>query len=76
MINRIKRYIEEQNMFAEGDYVVAGVSGGADSICLLCVLLEISQDIPVTIFFSRDVFWTVRGMSFCILQRRQGRRTP
>ena len=32
--------------------------------------------IPVTIFFSRDVFWTVRGMSFCILQRRQGRRTP
>ena len=49
MINRIKRYIEEQNMFAEGDYVVAGVSGGADSICLLCVLLEISQDIPVTI---------------------------
>lgn len=26
--------------------------------------------------FSRDVFWTVRGMSFCILQRRQGRRTP
>lgn len=36
----------------------------------------VSQDIPVTIFFSRDVFWTVRGMSFCILQRRQGRRTP
>ena len=49
MINRIKRYIEEQNMFAEGDYVVAGVSGGADSICLLCVLLEISQNIPITI---------------------------
>ena len=36
MIDSIKRYVQEQNMFAEGDYVVAGVSGGADSICLLC----------------------------------------
>lgn len=33
MIDSIKRYVQEQNMFAEGDYVVAGVSGGADSIC-------------------------------------------
>ena len=61
MINRIKRYIEEQNMFAEGDYVVAGVSGGADSICLLCVLLEISQNIPI------------RSMS-CILIMESGRK--
>lgn len=49
MINRIKSYVQEQNMFAEGDYVVAGVSGGADSICLLCVLLELAADIPMTI---------------------------
>ena len=25
MIDSIKRYVQEQNMFAEGDYVVAGV---------------------------------------------------
>lgn len=29
-----------------------------------------------TIFFSRDVFWTARGMNFCILQTRQKRRMP
>lgn len=49
MIDSIKRYVQEQNMFAEGDYVVAGVSGGADSICLLCVLLEVRLEIPMTI---------------------------
>lgn len=49
MIDSIKRYVQEQNMFAEGDYVVAGVSGGADSICLLCVLLELRLEIPMTI---------------------------
>ena len=47
MIDSIKRYVQEQNMFAEGDYVVAGVSGGADSICLLCVLLELRLEIPM-----------------------------
>ena len=49
MIDSIKKYVQEQNMFAEGDYVVAGVSGGADSICLLCVLLELRLEIPMTI---------------------------
>lgn len=33
-------------MIEEGDTIVAGVSGGADSVCLLFVLLKIREKIP------------------------------
>ena len=33
-------------MIGENDCIVAGVSGGADSICLLFVLLELQKRIP------------------------------
>ena len=39
MLQRIQSYIEQFHMFADVDYIVAGVSGGADSMCLLRVLL-------------------------------------
>ncbi|MBQ7942950.1 MAG: tRNA lysidine(34) synthetase TilS [Lachnospiraceae bacterium] len=42
-------YVEKHNMFEENDYVVAGVSGGADSVCLLFVLQEIRKRIPIEI---------------------------
>lgn len=38
MWKKIDDYIEEQNIFTAEDVVIAGVSGGADSMCLLCVL--------------------------------------
>ncbi len=38
MIRKIKSYIEQNNMLKYGDRIVLGVSGGADSICLLHVL--------------------------------------
>ena len=34
-------YIQSNNMLAEGDAVCAGVSGGADSVCLLLVLKDL-----------------------------------
>lgn len=49
MINKVFDYIEHNNMFQENDYVVAGVSGGADSVCLLLMLIEISKIIPLNI---------------------------
>ena len=49
MINRVLDYIKHNNMFDENDYVVAGVSGGADSVCLLLMLIEISKIIPINI---------------------------
>lgn len=36
-------------MLEEGDCVVAGVSGGADSVCLLFVLMELREKIPMEI---------------------------
>ena len=49
MINKVLNYIKNNNMFEENDYVVAGVSGGADSVCLLLMLIEISKIIPINI---------------------------
>ena len=49
MIERVLKYVKEQHMIEPGDCVVAGVSGGADSICLFFMLLEIRKVIPIEI---------------------------
>lgn len=38
MQKKIQIFIEQYHMIEHGDHVVAGVSGGADSVCLLLVL--------------------------------------
>lgn len=49
MISKVWNYVQQEHMFEAHDYVVAGVSGGADSVCLLFMLLEIRKRIPLTI---------------------------
>ncbi|MGN1167389.1 MAG: tRNA lysidine(34) synthetase TilS [Lachnospiraceae bacterium] len=44
MYQRVKSYIREQKMLKKEDRVIAGVSGGADSICLLFMLLELKKE--------------------------------
>ena len=41
--NRIKQFISRHDMIQPGDHVIAGVSGGADSMCMLLVLLHLRQ---------------------------------
>ena len=43
---KILSYMEKYHMLSPGCRVVAGVSGGADSVCLLFVLLEYRKKIP------------------------------
>ena len=49
MIGKIMDYIKEYEMIQENDVVIAGVSGGADSVCLHFVLLEIQKKMPFQI---------------------------
>lgn len=45
-LQKIFSYIKEKELIGEGDVVFAGVSGGADSMCLLEVLREYRRQTP------------------------------
>ena len=47
---KVKKFMDEHHMLEPGDRVVAGVSGGADSVCLLFVLLKIREQIPFSLY--------------------------
>ncbi len=49
MLQKIESYIREFHMIEAGDHVVAGVSGGADSICMLLVLLKLREKFGHTV---------------------------
>jgi tRNA(Ile)-lysidine synthase len=51
MLLKVKNFIEQNKMIEKGDRIVLGVSGGADSVCLLYMLSEICRDqkIPVLV---------------------------
>ena len=43
---KVVKYVEKYHMIEAGDVVAAGVSGGADSVCLLHMLHRLSRRIP------------------------------
>ncbi len=47
---KVKAYIEKHRMISGGDVIVAGVSGGADSVCMLSVLRKLAEEIPFRLF--------------------------
>lgn len=42
---KVKKYIEQKHMISDRDVILAGVSGGADSLCLMFMLWELSKEI-------------------------------
>ena len=44
MFEKIKNYAKAHNMIKKEDCIIVGVSGGADSVCLLFVLLELQKE--------------------------------
>ncbi len=49
MYQKVKAYVKKCHMLTGDDNVIAGISGGADSICLLFVLLRLQKEIPFTL---------------------------
>jgi tRNA(Ile)-lysidine synthase len=58
MLKKILDYVKKYHMIEDGDTIVAGISGGADSVCLLFVLLEFMKEIP----FSLEVVHVNHGI--------------
>lgn len=58
MEQKICKYIQELHMMEQGDVVLIGVSGGADSVCLLLVLHALSEQIG----FSVEVVHVEHGI--------------
>lgn len=46
LFQKISAYVEKYHMLSPDDVVVTGVSGGADSVCLLLVLSALQKEIP------------------------------
>jgi tRNA(Ile)-lysidine synthase len=49
MTDKIFRFITDENMLSPGDTVVCGLSGGADSVCLLLAMRELSERLSISV---------------------------
>lgn len=49
MITKVKKYMEKHHMVHALDQVVVGLSGGADSVCLLFLLQRLSKEMDFSL---------------------------
>ncbi len=49
LLEKTAQTVRKYDMIGQGDRVIVGVSGGADSVCLLDVLWKLSKEIPFSL---------------------------
>ena len=60
MTEDVLNWIKKEKLMTEGDTVIVGLSGGADSVALFLVLLELRQRIGYTLL-AINVEHGIRG---------------
>ena len=62
MEHRVKAYVKKYHMLEKKDKVIVGVSGGADSVCLLFMLLGLQKEMEISVI-AVHVHHGLRGKS-------------
>ncbi len=60
MFKKVQEYIEKYELIQQGDSIILGISGGADSVCLFFVLLELRKECDFY-FYCVHVNHNLRG---------------
>ena len=50
MTDKVRRFIEDNALLKQGDRVIVALSGGADSVCLLDILVSLKELLGIDIF--------------------------
>ena len=48
-LDKVRNFILSNELLERGEQVTVGVSGGADSVCLLFVLLDLQQELDLKV---------------------------
>lgn len=69
ILNHARKAVEEYNMICEGDVIAVGVSGGKDSLALLCALAKLKRVIGIDYtVIALTIDMGIEGMDFSPIQ--------